>query len=243
MARLSNIGKQFFDSAGDPLAGGKLYFYATGTTTLATTYSDDGLTTANANPVVLDAAGRMGDVFYAGFLKIVLTDANDVVIETRDPVGFAAGTAGIPNGGTTDQVLVKLSNTDQDVGWGDDQTGGGGSDFTYDWTPRDASFTAVAGTHYYIDGGNENAVTMTLPASPSAGDKVGVYVGGQDENPIVNENGEKYVGNISGAGDFYIPESYGSQVFNREPRRLVLIYANSSLGWMNLQGELLIAGS
>lgn len=89
MPRLNDIGKQFFTNNGKPLAGGKLFFYAIGTTTPATTYSDLAENTANANPVVLDAAGRMPDVFYTGSLKIVLTDASDVVIETRDPV--AAG--------------------------------------------------------------------------------------------------------------------------------------------------------
>ena len=86
MARLGDIGKQFFTDDGKPLAGGKLFFYDTGTTDLATTYSDSDQTVANANPVVLDAAGRMPDVFYTGSLKIVLTDADDVIIEERDPV-------------------------------------------------------------------------------------------------------------------------------------------------------------
>lgn len=36
---------------------------------------------------------------------------------------YAASNRGIPNGGTTAQVLKKLSNNDYDVGWG---TGGGG---------------------------------------------------------------------------------------------------------------------
>jgi hypothetical protein len=75
MPRLSNIAKQFFDNNGDPLAGGKLFFYETGTSTLAATYSNAAQTTANTNPVILDASGRMGDVFYEGGLKIILTDA------------------------------------------------------------------------------------------------------------------------------------------------------------------------
>ena len=85
--RLGSIGTQYFDDSGNPLAGGKLWFYEVGTTTPEGTFSDEALTTANANPVVLDGAGRQPDVFYSGDRKIVLTDADDVLIETRDPVG------------------------------------------------------------------------------------------------------------------------------------------------------------
>lgn len=80
---------QYFDDNGDPLGGGKLHFYETGTTTEATTYSDEAETTANANPVILDAAGRQPDIFFTGQLKVVLKDADDVTIETADPVGEA----------------------------------------------------------------------------------------------------------------------------------------------------------
>lgn len=47
---------RFMDDDGNPLAGGKLYTYRTGTSSNKTTYSDaDG--TQNANPVILDADG------------------------------------------------------------------------------------------------------------------------------------------------------------------------------------------
>jgi hypothetical protein len=48
----------FFDGNGNPLAGGFLYTYVPGTTTPKTTYQDSGTTIPNANPIVLDAAGR-----------------------------------------------------------------------------------------------------------------------------------------------------------------------------------------
>ncbi len=53
-----NPNVQFFDNAGLVLAGGKLYTYAAGGTTNQATYTDASGGTPNANPVVLDSAGR-----------------------------------------------------------------------------------------------------------------------------------------------------------------------------------------
>jgi hypothetical protein len=49
---------QFFDDAGNPAAGYKLFCYAAGSTVKQTTYSDAGLTVPNTNPVIMDSAGR-----------------------------------------------------------------------------------------------------------------------------------------------------------------------------------------
>src|SRR3990167_2714431 len=54
---------QALDENGDPLSGAKLYFYQTGTSTALDTYSDEALTSANANPVVADSAGRFGRIY------------------------------------------------------------------------------------------------------------------------------------------------------------------------------------
>ena len=43
---------------GLPLAGGKLYTYASGTLNPLATYSDPTLTNQNPNPVILDAYGQ-----------------------------------------------------------------------------------------------------------------------------------------------------------------------------------------
>ena len=78
---------QFLDDNGAILAGGKLYTYAAGTSTPQATYTDSTGDTANANPVVLDAAGRC-DVWLDSTLgyKFVLTDSSDVTIWTEDNV-------------------------------------------------------------------------------------------------------------------------------------------------------------
>lgn len=68
-----------------PLAFGKVYTYETGTTTPKTTYGDMAKTITNTNPVILDATGS-ADIFFAGATKIIITDTNDVEVETIDPI-------------------------------------------------------------------------------------------------------------------------------------------------------------
>lgn len=86
MARYLNIDSQFFDDYGDPLSGGKLYFYDSGTMDAKNTYSDVAETMANANPVILDAAGVPPNIFFSGTAKVVLKDADDVQLRAMDPV-------------------------------------------------------------------------------------------------------------------------------------------------------------
>lgn len=49
---------QFFSNAGAVLSGGFLYTYAAGTTDELETYSDEDGTVENANPILLNSAGR-----------------------------------------------------------------------------------------------------------------------------------------------------------------------------------------
>lgn len=72
-------------TTGGPLAFGKLYTYEPGTTTPKLTYTDESGEVANSNPVVLNAAGY-ASVHMKGAYKLVLADANDVVIYSADAV-------------------------------------------------------------------------------------------------------------------------------------------------------------
>lgn len=87
---IGGAGWQFFDDNGDPLSGGKVYTYAAGTTTPATTYtSRDGLT-PNANPIILDSAGRTPEQIWSteGVLyKYVVTTSTNTTIRTWDNIG------------------------------------------------------------------------------------------------------------------------------------------------------------
>ena len=83
------IGQQFFDDNGVPLAGGLIYTYQAGSSTPLVTYTTNGGTIANANPIVLDAAGRVPQEIWllTGYsYKFVLQTANAVLIQTLDNI-------------------------------------------------------------------------------------------------------------------------------------------------------------
>ena len=86
MPRHTNPTDQHLDANGNPYSGGQLFFYDTGTTTPVDTYSYLAESDANANPVILDSAGREPDIFITGVYKVVLKDASGNTIWTRDPV-------------------------------------------------------------------------------------------------------------------------------------------------------------
>jgi hypothetical protein len=85
----AGAGAQFFDNNGNPLAGGLIYTYAAGTTTPAATYTSDSGGTANANPIVLDSAGRTPAQIWlteGSSYKFVLETALGVTIKTDDNI-------------------------------------------------------------------------------------------------------------------------------------------------------------
>ena len=101
------VGQQFFDDNGVPLAGGLIYTYQAGSSTPLVTYTDNGGTIANANPIVLDASGRTPQQIWllTGYsYKFVLQNADAVLIQTLDniyPILQNAPTSApaIPSGG------------------------------------------------------------------------------------------------------------------------------------------------
>lgn len=92
MPRIVNAFEQFFDSAGNPLIEGKLNFFESGSSTVRkTTFADVDNEIENINPVLLTADGRAPNVFGNGSYRVILTDAADVQILFRDPVGGQSG--------------------------------------------------------------------------------------------------------------------------------------------------------
>ncbi len=72
-------------------AGGKIYFYEPNTVTLKDTYSDSALTTANANPVILDSAGR-ASIWLNGNYSTKETDKNGNILYTDDEINPTSST-------------------------------------------------------------------------------------------------------------------------------------------------------
>ena len=97
LSMLAGAGAQFFGDNGRPLSGGKVYTYNAGTTTPRAVYTTSAGTVAHANPIELDAAGRVpsgGEIWLEDSVsyKFVLTTRQNVTVGTWDDVtGNASG--------------------------------------------------------------------------------------------------------------------------------------------------------
>ena len=81
----------FIDANGAPYAGAQLFTYAAGTSTKLTTYTNVALTIANANPIILDSAGRATVYLGPAAYKFVLAPSTDTdppiaPIKTQDDI-------------------------------------------------------------------------------------------------------------------------------------------------------------
>lgn len=103
------IFHQFFDQYGEPLAGGKLYTYAAGTSVQKNTFKDALGLTLNTNPIILDDVGicqlfiladesDTADDDLKGGYRFILKDKNDVEIRTVDNITAVKGEKGTPGG-------------------------------------------------------------------------------------------------------------------------------------------------
>lgn len=147
---------EFADDDGAPLAGGKVYTYAAGTDTPQDSYTNSTGNIPAANPVVLDSAGR-ATIWLSGYYKIVVTDANDVIIRTVDNI-TAVGSSGDMNKSVYDAANIQ----EQLVGLTAVQT------LTNKTITTKASATGGAGF---------NIPAGTAPNSPVSGDEWGTTAG------------------------------------------------------------------
>lgn len=96
LSPFAGAGWQFFDNNGVILSGGKLYTYAAGTTSLATTYTSSSGSTANTNPIILNSSGRLANEIWLTVglnYKFILKTSADVLIGTWDNI--PAGTTDV----------------------------------------------------------------------------------------------------------------------------------------------------
>jgi hypothetical protein len=143
---------------------------------------------------------------------VTLGDSGDTVAipagVTLTSGGALQNSGTITNTGTITGVAI-TGTIDNQVNW---QT-----------TVKTTGFTATAGEGYFCDT-TSAAFTVTLPASPSAGDLVGIkdYANTADTNNItIGRNGS----NIEGvANDFVISVEGGS---------ITLIYVDATKGWLS----------
>ena len=145
LSPLAGAGWQFFDNLGIPLAGGLLYTYTAGTTTPQATYTSNTGTIANANPIVLDAAGRTANEVWLTVgvsYKFVLQTAAAVTIGTYDNISGINDLTGITSG-------TSILRGDGSGGIANVTVGSG--------------LSYIAGTLSTSGGGSVTSVAMTVP--------------------------------------------------------------------------------
>ena len=145
LSPLAGAGWQFFDNLGVPLAGGLLYTYTAGTTTPQATYTSNTGTIASANPIVLDAAGRITNEVWLTVgvaYKFVLQTSAAVTIGTYDNISGINDLTGLTSGSS-------ILRGDGSGGIANVTVGSG--------------LSYVAGTLSTSGGGSVSSVAMTVP--------------------------------------------------------------------------------
>ena len=134
------------------------------------------------------------------------------------------GTAYIERCGTT--ITLGTSGDNITLACGATQTGFGRTG-TVDWdtTAKTASFTAVSGNGYFVNT-TSGAITVTLPASPSAGDIVSLadYTNTWGTNAVTVGRNSQPIGGV--AADATLSTTGQSVTF---------VYVDGTEGWKNIQ--------
>ena len=135
-----------------------------------------------------------------------------------------SGNAMVSKCGTT-VTLGKTGDTIQ-LATGASQTGFGRTgSVNWDTTKKTSGFTAVSGNGYFIDT-SSSAFTMTLPASPSAGDIVAIkdYASSFGTNNLtIGRNSSK----LNGAT--------ADSVRSTKNESLTLVYVDATEGWISIE--------
>lgn len=195
------------DSSGNPINTAKLFIYEAGTTTKLTTYSDSALTSANANPLIADSAGRFVTIYgNPDDYKFVLAPANDTdppasAIQTTDNYTIAATTAfsgGINTSGETEHLVNAQTGTSYTILDGDRAklvTHSNASAIAVT-LPEATSSTFENG--WYYDTACIGAGTTTITPTTSTINGAATYVLTTNKTARITSDGTNY--QISGVG-------------------------------------------
>ena len=129
----------------------------------------------------------------------------------------ACGTVTLGDSGDTITIPSGVTMTNNGTAAGFGATGAA----SWDTTVKTTGFTAVSGVGYFVNT-TAGVITVTLPASPSAGDVVAVsdYAGTADTNTItIGRNGS----NINGAA--------ADLTVGQENAAITLVYVDGTQGW------------
>lgn len=135
---------QFFDASGNPLAGAKLFCYAAGTSTKQNTYSDSALSSANANPIILDSAGRSKIFLLPTSYKFIMAPSTDTDPPTS-PLWTIDNVSAVPPANIDLDITATAGEalTANDVVY---LSEGSGSRTAGRWYKTDADFTYASTT-------------------------------------------------------------------------------------------------
>jgi hypothetical protein len=190
-------GQQFFDNNGIPLAGGLIYTYQAGSSTLLTTYTTVNGNVANTNPIVLDAYGRTPNEVWmqTGYsYKFVIKTAATVTLQTLDDLypilqsapavsaTFIAGMIIIWSGslGSIPSGWVLCDGTNSTPDLRDRFVIAAGNNYAVGATGGSADAVVVSHTHTatVTDPGHTHSYTSALDFRGAGVGNLGTYGGG-----------------------------------------------------------------
>lgn len=169
MSKLFTLPQQTtLTNTGALIPGARAYFYEAGTSTLLSVYTEYTLTTAHANPVIADSAGRFPAIYYDpnDDYKVKVTDASDVEIYSQDFSAVADENAFTR---TAAEIAAGVTPSDYAYPQGDSRRYGAlFDDSTDDTTAHQAALDVLAqagGGTWNIEGGVSRAQGLILKAS------------------------------------------------------------------------------
>lgn len=197
---LPNGKQQFIDSNGNPLAGGKVYYYIPSTTTFKNTYQDDAGSSLNTNPVVLDASGQC-IAYGTGSYRQQVFDVNGNLIWDQQVDTPMTGSSTISSalvtytpGGTgavTTTVQAKLRQTISVMDYVTSGTGTSGDPYL-GW---DTNTPWAANTEYVFPAGTfQYGTTLSLPYA-------GIYLHGVGLGTVLKFTGTGNCVSFDNAGN------------------------------------------